>query len=198
MSASHSISVWIERFRASDQEAARVLWERFFDRMVAIARRRLRHASRRSSDEEDVAVMAFTRFHQAVHAGRFPLLRDRNDLWAVLLTLTERTASTQLRHELRQKRGGGDVRGDSALRPLRGSDVEPETQDPSPEDAAVLHDELARLLELLDDDQLRQIALGKMEGYTNQEIAAQLGCSGVTIERRLRLIRETWQQVLDE
>lgn len=197
MSASHSISVWIDRFRASDQEAARVLWERFFDRMVAIARRRLGPGPRRAADEEDVAVKAFTRFHQAVLAGRFPLLHDRNDLWAVLLTLTERTAASQVRHELRQKRGGGDIRGDSALRSIRGTEIEPQTAEPTPEESALLRDELARLLELLDDDQLRQIAVGKMEGYTNAELACQLGCSAVTIERRLRLIRETWQQVIE-
>jgi DNA-directed RNA polymerase specialized sigma24 family protein len=31
-----------------------------------------------------------------------------------------------------------------------------------------------------------------MEGYTNQEIAAKLGCALRSVERRLRLIRALW------
>jgi DNA-directed RNA polymerase specialized sigma24 family protein len=48
------------------------------------------------------------------------------------------------------------------------------------------------LLESLGDAVLRSIAVWKMEGYTNAEIAARLGCVEVTVERRLRLIRDTW------
>lgn len=32
----------------------------------------------------------------------------------------------------------------------------------------------------------------KLEGYTNAEIAGELGCLVRTVERRLRLIRNTW------
>jgi len=35
----------------------------------------------------------------------------------------------------------------------------------------------------------RRVALAKMEGYTNDEIAAQLECAPRTVERKLRLIR---------
>ena len=50
---------------------------------------------------------------------------------------------------------------------------------------------LYHLLELLDGD-MRHIALLKLEGYTNEEIAAAMGCSLPTVERRLRLIRKAW------
>jgi DNA-directed RNA polymerase specialized sigma24 family protein len=46
----------------------------------------------------------------------------------------------------------------------------------------------------LGDAELREIALAKMVGYTNAEIAAKLGCAEVTVERRLRLIRKTWEK----
>jgi DNA-directed RNA polymerase specialized sigma24 family protein len=48
------------------------------------------------------------------------------------------------------------------------------------------------LLHHLGDD-LRPVALAKMEDYTNQEIAAKLDCSLSTVERRLRFIRKIWQ-----
>jgi DNA-directed RNA polymerase specialized sigma24 family protein len=49
------------------------------------------------------------------------------------------------------------------------------------------------LLERLDSE-LRNVALRKVEGYSNEEIAAQLGCGLRTVERRLRLIRGIWEQ----
>ena len=53
-------------------------------------------------------------------------------------------------------------------------------------------EEFQRQLARLPSDELRAIALGKMEGHTNAEIAAELGCADATVERRLKLIRSVW------
>ncbi len=58
----------------------------------------------------------------------------------------------------------------------------------------MMAEECQRLLEQLDDDGLRTLALAKMEGYSNKEIAGQVGCSVRTVERRLKLIRDTWKE----
>jgi len=50
------------------------------------------------------------------------------------------------------------------------------------------------LLEALDDRELRQVALWKMEGYTIEEIARRLGCVPRTVERKLKVIRSIWNQ----
>jgi DNA-directed RNA polymerase specialized sigma24 family protein len=71
------------------------------------------------------------------------------------------------------------------------------SSDPTPEFAAQVADECRHLLDLLGDPELRSIALWKMEGYTNAEIAQKLGYVTVTIERRLRLIRSTWAKEKD-
>jgi RNA polymerase sigma factor (sigma-70 family) len=190
---SHSVTRWIERLR-DDSRAAHVLWERFLERMLAVARRRLRSAPRRVADEEDVVLVAFERFLHGVRQGRFPRLNDRDDLWAILFTLTDRHAARQARDLLRQRRGGGAVRGDSALEG-DGEALEPVDDGPTPAEAAALQDSLARLLQTLDDEELRRIALARLEGYSNAEIAGQIGRAEVTVERRLRLIRETWLQL---
>ena len=65
-------------------------------------------------------------------------------------------------------------------------------QGPSPEFAAMMAEECRRLLDSLEDDSLRQVALSRMEGYNNDEIAEQLGCARRTVARRLDLIRKTW------
>jgi DNA-directed RNA polymerase specialized sigma24 family protein len=53
-------------------------------------------------------------------------------------------------------------------------------------------DEFERRLAQLSSDELRQVALRKLEGYTNEEIAGQLDLALATVERRLRLIRKRW------
>jgi RNA polymerase sigma factor (sigma-70 family) len=185
-SDTHSVTHWIERLKADDPCAAGALWERFVERMLAVARQRLGHAPRRVADEEDVVVAAFERFHHGLRHGRFPRLNDRDDLWAILFTLTVRHAARQIRDQQRDKRGGGV---EQAL-----GDAEPADDLPTPAEALLLQDNLVALLDALGDDSLRRIALARMEGYTNAEIAAQLGRSEVTVERRLRLIRAIWQQ----
>ena len=61
----------------------------------------------------------------------------------------------------------------------------------------MMADECRRLLEELDDQQLRELAVAKMEGYKNEEIARRLDCSLRTVERRLRLIRKQWKQEIN-
>jgi DNA-directed RNA polymerase specialized sigma24 family protein len=100
---SHSVTRWIERLKNDDPRAASALWDRFVQRMLAVARQRLGNASRRVADEEDVVLAAFERFHHGVAQGRFPRLNDRDDLWAILFTLTTRHAARLIRAVWRQR-----------------------------------------------------------------------------------------------
>jgi RNA polymerase sigma factor (sigma-70 family) len=190
MSASgHSISVWLERLRQCDEQAARHLWERFFERMAAVARQRLGQGPRRAADEEDAALSAFADFTRAVQAGRFPDLRDRDGLWALLLTFTVRKAREQVRHEQQQRRGGGQT-VDLVETPA-GDELRPD-------EVAEFQDELAWLLGQLASDEVRQTVLLRLEGHGNEEIAEKLGCSRATVERRLRGVRVTWSWLLEQ
>ncbi len=190
---SHSVTRLLDRLRHDDPQAAQALWDRFLQRMLAVARQRLGGAARRVADEEDVVVMAFERFLHGVRQGRFPRLNDRDDLWTVLFTLTSRLAARQARDQKRDKRGGGAVRGDSALRPAEIAD-----DDLTPAEAIALGDNLAHLLDSLGDDGLRQIALDRLAGHANAEIAERIGRAEVTVERRLRIIREVWQRLTEQ
>jgi DNA-directed RNA polymerase specialized sigma24 family protein len=187
--SSGSVSHWIAQLRQGDDRAAQALWERYFRRLVGLARQKLHSGRRRAADEEDAALSAFDSFCRGVRLGRFPRLADRDDLWGLLVLITARKAMDQAQHEQRQKRGGGRVSGESGLGPLE----QVATPEPDPAFAAELAEEYRRLLDLLGDDQLRTIAIRKMEGWTNAEIAAELGCADATIERRLRLIRDLWE-----
>ena len=80
------------------------LWERYFRRLVGLARRKLQDTPRRVADEEDVALSAFASFCRGAEAGCFPQLADRDNLWHLLVTLTERKVYHQVRDERCQKR----------------------------------------------------------------------------------------------
>jgi DNA-directed RNA polymerase specialized sigma24 family protein len=187
MDASRSVTYWLRQLGDGDPAAAQPLWERYFARLVRQARGQLRGAARRAADEEDVALSAFDSFCRGVAEGRFPRLSDRNNLWSVLVTLTARKAIDLAQHEGRRKRGGGRVGGGSALAEVAG-------REPAPAFAAEVAEEFRRLLGRLEDPELREVALAKLEGYTNAEIARRLGCAEVTVERRLRLIRKSWEK----
>jgi DNA-directed RNA polymerase specialized sigma24 family protein len=185
MSEAGSISVWLERLRGSDADAARQLWQRFFDRMAAVARRRLADAPRARADEEDAALSAFADFARAVQAGRFPDLHDRDGLWALLATFTVRKAREQVRGARRRNEWS------------YGERIEDLAEDVRADEAVAFQDELAWLLRQLSSDAVRQTALLRLEGWGNDEIALRMGCSRATVERRVRLVRETWRWLLD-
>ena len=194
MSVAGSITALVGHLQEGDQEAARLLWKRYYPRMVALARQKLKGSPPRVADEEDAALSAFNCFCRRAEQGHFPDLKDRDGLWALLVVLTARKAADLLRNHHRQKRGAGQVHGDSAVR-LAEDDSSPggfddlPSDDPTPEEAALLAEEVETLLARLHDPLLRQLAVWKLEGYTNAEIAARLDCSEPTVRRRLAIIR---------
>jgi DNA-directed RNA polymerase specialized sigma24 family protein len=68
--------------------------------------------------------------------------------------------------------------------------------DPEPSLVVQAAEECRRLLAGLGDEQLRQVALWRVEGFTNEEIAAKLGRAVPTVERKLARIRRLWQKEL--
>jgi hypothetical protein len=148
--SSESVTTWLAELKTGNPEAAQKLWERYFHRLVGLARAKLQATSRRAADEEDVALSAFHSFCQGAEQGRFPQLQDRNNLWPLLVVITARKALDLVAHNRSQKQGGGRARGESALFGEAGC-LENEIEkiispEPSPEFAAEVADEYERLL----------------------------------------------------
>lgn len=193
MSEDGSVTNWINRLKAGDPEAAHRLWESFFRRLVGLARGKLEGSPRRAADEEDVALSAFGSLCRGAEGGRFPHLLDRDGLWQLLVAITSHKAHDQRRREERQKRGGGRVLDEAALADSDEAGLEQVLgRDPTPEFAAQFAEEFERLLASLDDPTLRAVALAKLDGFTNEEIADRLGCAPRTVERKLQVIRSLW------
>jgi DNA-directed RNA polymerase specialized sigma24 family protein len=189
MDTDGSVTQCIADLKAGEASAAERLWQEYFHRLVGLARAKLGPQPRQLADEEDVALSAFKSLCLGAARGRFPQLRDRDNLWPLLVVITARKAHDLIKHEGRQKRGGGHRR-DNGLP----ADVGIEailSREPTPDFSAMVAENCARLLDQLDPE-LRRIAQLRLDGYTNAEIAAQLGCALRTVERRLELIRQIW------
>jgi DNA-directed RNA polymerase specialized sigma24 family protein len=193
MSPEGSVSYWITRLQAGDRDAAAPLWERYFRRLVELAHAQLKGVPRGAADEEDVALSAFDSFCKGAERGRFPDLLDRDNLWRLLVVLTARKAAHLKRDAGRQKRGGGA--GQRAPAGAENADLQQVIcREPTPEFAARVAEECRRLLDRLGDHELQAVALWKMEGYTNGEIAGRLACGVRSVGRKLRVIRGVWEQ----
>jgi RNA polymerase sigma factor (sigma-70 family) len=198
MSAEGSVTTWVGLLRQGNATAAQELWQRYYARLVEVARDRLRGASRRAADEEDVALSAFHSFCQAAANNRFPHLGSRDDLWQILLMLTARKACQQRRRQNALKRGGQqDTASDGGRLSATFEDRDLEEvlgSEPSPELTVMLAEQFEQLVALLPREDLQQLARLRLEEYTNAEIATRLGCSERTVERKLALIRGCWEE----
>ncbi len=197
---SRSVSLWIDQLKAGDRAATEKLWGRYFQRLMGLARKRLENRPRLGADAEDVALSAFDSFFRGAEAGRFPQLNDRAELWHLLVTITARKAHHLIRDQSCDKRGGGVVLGESAfLVPDGDGGMRPGldqvfSQTPSPEFVAQLTDEFERLFALLEDPELQEIAMMKMDGLTIDEMSARVSRAPATIERKLKVIRTRWER----
>lgn len=192
-----SISRWIRELKSGSPEAAQQLWDRYSVQLLELARRKLKNSTR-IVDEEDVAITVFESICRSAVQGRFANLQNRDELWWLLVLVTKQKAVDQIRHEQRKKRGGGSVVNETDA----GSEADPFRldhllgTDPTPEFLLIMDEEHRRLLGLLRDDQLRTIAVLRIQGYTYDEIASQLHISSRTVIRKLNLVRTCWEREL--
>ncbi len=189
---------WIKALKRGDEEAAQQLFEVYFQRLVGLARKKLQALPQRAADPSGVAQSALNSFFQGVRRNAFPKLNDQDDLWCLLMVITARKAAHNVRDERRVKRGGGQVRGESALNACHANDFNGlahviDNAGQTPEMAAILSEELSLRFEELGDATLREIALLKLQNYTSAEIAERLGVVQRTVERKLQVIRTIWE-----
>lgn len=171
MEADTDVTGWFGNALRRDPEAEQKRWHHYFPQLVRLAGATLPPPLRRVRDAEDLALSA-------------------ENLWAHLSRITRCKVLDQYAHQFAQKRGGL-VRGDSALA-ADDSGFEPMlSREPTPEMAAILAEEVQTRLAGLDEG-LRRIALWKMEGYSNEEIAVRLNCRADTVSRKLGRIRDLW------
>ena len=115
MSGDEPVTCWLRQLEAGDEDAARLLWQRYYRELVELARARFGTTPRRVADEEDVALSVLRCLYEGAARGQFAELVNRGELWQLLAAITGRKVIDQQRRLTQQKRGGGRVRGDSVV-----------------------------------------------------------------------------------
>jgi hypothetical protein len=191
-----SVTNWLNPLKEGDPAAADYLWSRYFDLAVQLARIQLEGVRDRGRDEEDVALSALHDFFRAAGRVDQERLQNRNDLWRLLAACTLHRARKLRRDSQRLKRGGEFPRGRRLCLPRPPGPLA--SSEPPPEEACQLADELQFLMGLLDQEdstgRLRKIAVWKLEGFTDEEIAQRQKCTRKTISAKLTLIRALWRE----
>lgn len=201
MDSTHSVSVFLDQLKTQhDSDVAGEIWQRYMTRLLPLASKKLRGLRNPAVDADDIMVSVFDRFFQAVKEDRFAKLDTRDDLWQILLVLTDRKVADQYRRANATKRGSGRV---TSIEGLGGEDSttdylrELADQSPSPEFAVSFANEVEVALGKLDET-ARRVATLRMEGFATREIAEELGISLSSVERKLRLIRSVWNEMLPD
>lgn len=184
--SSGSVTQWIADLRNGDPDAASKIWTRFVDRLRCIAKTRFRHSSCRVGYADEVVTDAFVDFFKK-GPDQFESLVNRVELWQILVTITERRVIDVIRKELARKRGSGNVRNglNDSICSLSGLTKPPDVE-------LMMIETFSERLEQLNDEKLSELAIGKMEGLSNLELAMKHGTSLRSIERKLSLIRKIW------
>ena len=184
---SQSVTYLIRAVQGDRASAVGPLLAIYFERLVQLARRRLQNVPGMDGYEEDLALRSFLSVYENLRDPARRVQPDsRDDLWRLLAA---RTISRAI--DLIRKHRPAEAPGDHDLERFL-------AREPTPEEAAEMADECRRLLDLLEEPQLRQIALWKVEGFTNEEIASKLDCVLRTVERKVMRIRMLWKHELKD
>jgi hypothetical protein len=166
--------------------AARRIWEHYSSRLMVLVRRNLDARIRRREGEGDVLQSMYRSFCEGRREGKLPLA-SRDDLWRILVHITMCKVRNAAKHHLaarrdhrREEADPGEVAGWMLARM--------DNSAPTPEEAAILEEEMSRWLEPLNEDQ-RQLALWKLDGYTNKEIGVMISRTERSVELKMGVIR---------
>jgi RNA polymerase sigma-70 factor (ECF subfamily) len=187
MTDEHSADL-LARWRNGDQQAATELFQRYADRLIALARSRMPDKLGQRVDAEDVVQSVYRSFFAGARAGRYELQRG-GDLWRLLVTITHHKLSHQREQHSRKKRAI------QRERTLTGADnqvtVDPPllAREPSPLEVVALVDEVEEIMRGLKPQQRRMLEL-RLLGYNVFEIAAETQSGERTVRRFLEHLRQ--------
>jgi RNA polymerase sigma-70 factor (ECF subfamily) len=182
--------VLVDRCRAGDAEAARLLFERYVDRLVAVARRRLSQPLNSRVDPEDIVQSVFRTFFGRLKGGQFQL-EQQDDLCKLLVRITVNKTLRQVAYQKAAKRDPSqeahtdDGEHEQVLQLL--------AREPDPEEAVAFLDQLEHFLAQLTPDEQRILEM-RVQGYSNEDICKELGIYDRKIRRVLERIRGLAEQ----
>lgn len=189
------VTLWLNALQDGDPEAARQIWGHFFSRLQSLARRKLSTNTRAAYDEDDAMQSAFFSFCSGMEKGNYPNLKNRDELWRLLLVITSRKIAQRHRYELRECRDARKMVSDRIFQETGENPAGLSLDEPTPEFAVEFADTCEALLQQLPGDELKETVLLKLEGLSEAEIAERANCSTRTVQRRLEIARRCWDKL---
>ena len=174
----------LERLGNGDSKAAHEIVHAYAARMAGLCRGRIAERMSRRIDPEDVVQSAFRSFFRRAADGNYSL-DDGQPLWNLLATITINKLRHRREFHLALKRSVEHEQSISAWDALAGNPADDETA------ANLLLEELKAVLEEFEPKQ-REIAAMKLDGHTNDEIAAATGRTDRTVRR---VLERVWKQL---
>jgi RNA polymerase sigma-70 factor (ECF subfamily) len=180
----------VERWRAGDQDAARRLFDRYVDRLAAVARQRIGHRLTARVDPDDVVQSVFRTFFGRLRDGQFSI-DEQDDLCKLLTKITVHKTLRQVEFQLAQRRNPGQEtpQGEASHERL----MELLAHDPSPEATVNFLDEFQHFLSGLRPEE-RAILELRFQGHDNDEVAVKLGVSDRKVRRVVERMRSLAEQ----
>src|SRR5262249_49751342 len=110
MSSMGSVTKLIGLVKSRNAAAAEELFDRYFGRLLGLARARLQGRCLGAADEEDAVQSALAGFLIGAGRGQYTRLHDRDDLWHLLAMITRRKVQKLVKQQQAQKRHRGHER----------------------------------------------------------------------------------------
>jgi RNA polymerase sigma-70 factor (ECF subfamily) len=181
----------IRRLRSGDNEAAREVFDRYAARLLLLSRRRIGQRMNSRVDPEDVVQSVFRTFFARVQNDQFDIAA-KDDLFKLLVRITAHKTLRQIAHHRAAKRDPSQEtpQGDDAHEML----MQVMADEPTPETIVTFMDQLEHFLAQLAPED-RQILELRLQGFSTEEIAQQLGSYDRKIRRVLERIRGVAEEV---
>ena len=179
----------LARWKNGDETAATELFDRYVNRLIGLARSKLSDKMRRRVEPEDVVQSAYRSFFRKAGGDQYTL-ENSGDLWKLMAAITVSKVRGQVEFHTAKKRGvytEESVAGQAAdfhINPIAIA------EDPTPDDAATVVEELQELMQRLDPLH-RQILELALQNFDVNEISVKVERSNRTVRRALQMVRES-------
>ncbi len=172
----------LRRWKAGDERAAEILFDRYSLRLVALVASRMNRRFRDSVDPDDIVQSAMGSFFDAARHSRIQVSGSVS-LWRLLATFARRKMARSIEKQAAVKRGGGQVRVSLEAAEQEMKSIVNVAQE------ATISDFLGLLETELTIDE-RELLEQLLTGKTQREIASALRVDERTVRRHVARLRD--------
>jgi len=195
MSGESSFDDLMAGLRAGDKGAASEVFNRFVQRLIALARSRLDAHVRQKEDPEDVVQSVFRSFFNRQADGQFEI-ESWDSLWAMLSLITLRKCGNRIEYFRAARR---DVKAELRVDESTESRAawQAVARDPTPSQAAALAETVEEVMRGFEDWE-REVFSLRLQEYTIPEISDRVGRAERTVRRALDRIKNRVRRMEEE